>query len=952
VTGIPEAHRETTPAMTPMMATATFLMTDIAGSTRLWEQEAATMPTALAAHDAILRAAIEGHGGVVIKTTGDGMLARFDDAADAVAAALELQRALAVHAWEISAPLRVRVALHAGGAHAREGDFFGPALNRLARLLALGHGGQILLSGVAAALARDRLTDVGLRDLGEHRLRDLEQTEHVFQLTAPDLPADFPPLRSTGSSRVNLPTQLTSFVGRERELADLAGLLPTARLVTLIGVGGTGKTRLMIQAAATVSDRYPDGVAMVELAPVNDSRLILAEVARVLGVREEPGRPLLDSIVDYLRYKDLLLLIDNCEHVISAVAAAVEDLLEACPSLHVLTSSREALGVAGEAVYQVPSLAVPQALDPQPGHGGPTNPGAASSRLDEASLAGLANVGSVRLFVDRAAAGSPGFTLTSANAAAVVEICRRLDGIPLAIELAAARIVVLSPGEIAQRLGDRFRLLTGGRRTAVPRQQTLQALIDWSWDLLTEPDRRLLRRLSVFAGGWTLAAATATADDEPSDTLETLDGLERLAARSLISVEQGQATRYRMLETIRQYAGDRLVASGEAPEIRARHLAFFLDLARAGGPGLRGPQMLEWLERLDADADNLRAALDWAFESDPEAALWFCVAMRYYWPMRTDGGESADRMRLAVSTLRGLPPPPAEAARERAVLSSEILSEAAQALIVMGEGDAAAAAWAEEALAIARTLGETETLVRAFEAQGVSLAFRGEREKIIGFSDEAALAATQVSAWVTLAYLRAGLGMMAVYSGDSADELFEQAAQEAVRSGNPGAIAFVAVSRAAMLGWTGRLAEARAQFLTGYAILTEIGDKRAALAARSDMAHAIRRAGELDQAEAIYRETIRGWERLGSRGAIAHQLESFAYMAVARGQLLRAAELLAAAEALRAKAGSGMLVFERRELDEARAAILSGVSSPELDAAERRGRGLNPEQAVTLALGE
>ncbi len=945
-----ETNRPTGTTATPVMGTATFLMTDIAGSTRLWEQEAEAMPAALAAHDAILRSAVERSGGMVVKTTGDGILARFDESSDAVAAAVESQRALAARPWELAAPLRVRAALHSGSAQAREGDYFGPALNRVARLLALGHGGQILLSGVAAALAGDRLAaGLRLRDLGEHRLRDLEQPEHVFQLTVPDLPSEFPPLRSTGSGLTNLPTQLTSFVGREREMGAVSGLLGANRLVTLIGVGGTGKTRLMIQVASGAAARYRDGAWLVELAPVSDPDLIVAEVARALGVREEPGRALLASLVDFLRFKELLLLIDNCEHVISAVAELVDDLLAACPALVVVATSREALGVAGEAVFQVPSLAVPAVVDPPLAHGGAQG----SAVLDEGSLRDLGAVDAVRLFVERATATVPSFALTRANASSVVEICRRLDGIPLAIELAAARVTVLSPQEIATRLGDRFRLLTGGRRTAVPRQQTLQALIDWSWDLLTEADRRLLRRLSVFAGGWTLAAAEAIAGDGVGDgTLETLDGLERLAARSLISVDRGLVTRYRMLETIRQYARDRLIESGEAQEIRARHLAFFLALVQEADRALRGPLMIESLERLDADADNLRTAIEWAFESDAEAALRFCAAMRGYWPMRSDGAEGAARLASAVALLRKLPPAAPEALRERAALTSDVLSAASFVRSTVGEGGPATGAWAQEALAIARELGESGTLIRALEAVAISVAFGGRTFGATEFAEEALRVAEPLGEWTTLAFIHASLATASAWAGEGeTDEQFSRASDEALQSGNPAAIAYAALARGRALGWTGRIDEARTYFLAAFARYSEIGDRRLALAARSDLAHALRRTGALDEAEGMYRETIQGWERFGNRGAIAHQLECFAYLALVRDDAARAAELLAAADGLRTASGSGMLAFERDEHDAAQARIETMLDVATLDAARRRGRRLNAEEAVGRAIG-
>ncbi len=556
-------------------------MTDIAGSTRLWEEQRAAMEVALAAHDVLLREAVEGAGGSVFKTTGDGLLAAFERPRSAAQAALAGQRALAEQIWPTTAPVRVRMAIHAGIAEARDGDFFGPTLNRTARLLAIGHGGQILVSAAGAALIADDLpADSALLDRGEHRLRDLSRPEHVYQLMAPGFESDFPPLRSAAAP-TNLPADLTSFIGRERETAEIQALLGRHRLVSLVGVDGTGKTRLLLHVAAEVAGRHADGARPIELAPLREPGLVAQEMTRTLGIPDARGRPPIDGIVEFLRDKDLLLALDNCEHLIGAAAELVERLLGSCRALQVMATSREALGVPGEATYAVPSLALPAALD-------------------DVDLEAVAASEAVRLFIERAVSTQPTFRLDGFTAAPVLEICRRLDGIPLALELAAARVNVLSVDEIAEGLGDRFRLLTGGRRTAVPRQQTLQAMIDWSWDLLDEGDQRLLRRLSVFAGGWTLEAAAAVAGEQADPgqrpngpaRLETIDGLGRLVDRSLLVVDHAGQTRYGLLETIRQYASDRLVASGEADVSRGRHLARFRRLALDARAGLDTADMV------------------------------------------------------------------------------------------------------------------------------------------------------------------------------------------------------------------------------------------------------------------------------------------------------------------------------------------------------------------------
>lgn len=481
--------------------TVTFLMTDVEGSTKLWESYPERMRAVLARHDAIAADVIARHEGLLIKSRGEGdsLFTVFNRASDAVAAALELQLALIAEPWPAETLIGVRVALHTGEADLREGDYYGSTVNRCARLRAIGHGKQVLLSSSTAQLARGTLPrGASLLEHGHHRLRDIEGTEDVAQLIHPDLPHDFPPLRSTHAT--NLPRQLTSFVGREKEIAEVRRLLATVPLLTLTGSGGCGKTRLAIEAAGEVLTEYQDGVFLVELAALSDPALVPQTTAAALGVREEPGRPIVQTLVDHLREKRLLLLLDNCEHLLDASAQLADTLLKSCAKLQILASSREGLGISGETSYRIPSLSMPSFASPQ----------------QTVAAKDIEGYEAVKLFIERAKAAQPSFTLSDQNASAVAQLCVRLDGIPLAIELAAARVKALSVEQIAARLDDRFRLLTGGSRTALPRQQTLRAMIDWSYDLLTPKEQTLLRRLSVFAGGWTLEAAEKVcADDVP-----------------------------------------------------------------------------------------------------------------------------------------------------------------------------------------------------------------------------------------------------------------------------------------------------------------------------------------------------------------------------------------------------------------------------------------------------
>ncbi len=601
----------------------TFLFSDVEGSTRLWEEQPAAMSAALARHDALMQEAIDAAGGFVFKTVGDSFHAVFNRPEAALSAAWTAQAALHAEDWPLAEgrTIRVRMALHTGQAERRDGDYFGAVLSRTARLLAAGHGGQTLLSEVSAVHLSGILPpDVRLRSLGRHRFKDLAQAQEVLELLAPNLPSVFPALRSLEFFPNNLPAQLTSFIGRDAEMAAARTQLASSRLLTVTGMGGSGKTRLALQAAADALEDYPDGVWLVELAALSDPELVVQEVAGVLGVREEAEKKLLQTLRDTLRPQAALLILDNCEHVVDAAARLVDALLKSCPKLSVLATSREALGIGGEAVLPLPPLSMP-AL------------GTAAATPEA-----LAECEAVRFFVERATAALPTFRFSAGNAAAVASVCARLDGIPLALELAAARVKVLTPEQIDGRLDDRFRLLSGGSRTALPRQQTLRALVDWSYDLLTPAEQTLLCRLSVFAGGWSLGAAEtvcAGSSAEPGrdvEDREILELLSHLAAKSLVVVEPPEAgqVRYRLLESVRSYARERLAqAPGEA--LAQRHRDFFLAFAEEAEPELAGANQVLWLNRLEGDLENLRAALSFARSERDLSLPRLAGALSHFW---------------------------------------------------------------------------------------------------------------------------------------------------------------------------------------------------------------------------------------------------------------------------------------------------------------------------------
>jgi predicted ATPase/class 3 adenylate cyclase/DNA-binding CsgD family transcriptional regulator len=663
--------------------TVTLLLADVEGSTRLWENQPDEMTAAVARLDRVVLEAVAANDGVrpVEQGEGDSFVVAFGRASDAVACALGLQRAPL-------APIRLRIGVHTGEIQLRDdANYIGPTINRTARLRDLAHGGQTVLSGATEAMIVDRLpADAWLTDLGTHPLRDLPRLERVVQLCHPDLVNEFPPLRTSKAfAAANLPVQLTSFVGRDSEMNELRQLFADNRLVTLTGAGGVGKTRLAIQVAAAMAGEFSDGVWYVDLAPITDPQLVAVTVARALGLPDQPGRSTMDTLLRFVRDRQMLVVLDNCEHLLDASAALVVAVLSGAARLTVLATSREAIGVAGEVSWRVPSLS-----------------------LDGEALA---------LFTDRARHARPDFTLTDANAAAVGEICARLDGVPLAIELAAARVRALSLAEILDSLHDRFRLLTGGARTAVRRQQTLRASVDWSHALLTQPERVLLRRLAVFLGGFDLDAAQAVAGGGDVERFQVLDQLTLLVDKSLVLAENtGGRTRYRLLETVRQYALEKLAESGEADAVRARHRDHYTAMAALlDAPA--GSDYEQRLEQAETEIDNLRAAFGWSRDnSDLELAL--ASSLQPLWDARGRLREGLTWFDTALADLD------AQHAEVGAGVRARALADRAMLAIRMGATDSLAQA--QQALVLAREVDDPALLTRALTACGFVAAFSAE----------------------------------------------------------------------------------------------------------------------------------------------------------------------------------------------------------------------------------
>ena len=781
------------------IGTVSFLFTDLEGSTRLWQSSPDEMPDALARHDDLLRAAVETHHGLVVKTTGDGVHAVFASARDAVAAALAAQRAIETEEWSSPEPLRVRMGIHSGEAALRDGDYYGTAVNRAARVSALAHGGQLVVSQATASLLRDSDTDgVELLDLGEHVLRDLSDREHVFQAWSPPLRRDFPALRSVDSYPSNLPRRTSSFVGRERELQQVVGALEHAPLVTLTGVGGIGKTRLSLQVAAEVLPRYPDGAWLCELSSANDDDGLLQVVGTVLGVAIGPGDRW-HGIVEALRSKRLLLLLDNCEHLIEAASELAERIVDACPQVTILATSREGLAVDGEQVMPLRPLRVPD---------------------DDAELDVVVQSDAVRLFVERVRTHQPDYEVGVTDRTGVIELCRRLDGVPLAIELAAARASAMSPGEIASLLDERFRLLTGGRRGGVERHQTLRATVDWSYSLLDERDREVFARLGVFAASFTADSAAELAAVDGLERFDVLDALASLVNKSMLVVERGEGnvSRYSMLETLRQFARERLGEDDDPDRWRRRHAEHFSRHAERIGPLLVSPDEIDARRVLMADLDDLRAAVTWAFDreddDDAELGLRIITALVIESSLRVENGICTWALR-ALPRLDHIAPEHAAAANtalawmeyhrgdfEAAIARAETVVDAPGAptgamgsaysvlgisLMQTGRGEEG---HARELEGVERFEGDNDPEVRLhtstlLASAAINLAMSGDTRTARGYAEAALVVAREMRSPTAIALAQSALGRSILRDDPEAAAL---ALQESIALGEAGSM--------------------------------------------------------------------------------------------------------------------------------------------------------------------
>jgi len=927
------------------------------------------MPSLLARHNQILHQAIEGHNGYIFQVVGDSFAAAFHSASDALNAAVDAQRELHNEAWT-PAPIKVRMGIHTGAAQlqidSNDNAYSGYATIALTqRIMSAGYGGQLLISGATRELVRDVLPEnTELLDVGEKRLKDLLRPEHLYQLNIVELPSTFPPLKTLDAFLNNLPTQLTTFIGRENEITEVKQELESHRLVTLTGSGGTGKTRLSLQVAAELLDHFDHGVWFVELAPLADPELIPQTILSTIGVQEQQGRTPLEVLKEYLHEKQTLIVLDNCEHLVSASAEVANTLLNAAPKLKILASSREALGVKGEMSYPVPSLSLPD-IKHLP------------------VFEQLSRYEAVRLFIDRALLVAPHFVVDKDNAPHIAQICHRLDGIPLAIELAVARIKMLSVEQISKRLDDRFRLLTGGARTALPRQQTLRALIDWSYDILSENERLLLRRLSVFAGGWTLEAAEEVCSGDNIEIYDVLDLLTQLVNKSLVVVmehSQGRETRYRMLETIRQYAREKLLEAGSSEIIRDKHLAYFVKLVEQAEPELYRSNQVFWFNKLDDELDNLRMAMEWALVANVESGLQIASIPWRFWNAHGYPGDLGEWFKqlleryittdilharaLAVYSIwhfqRGNFPETIRLAGQSLQMARRLSDRQTEAFSLnflgafnmlqgnVGEG----MSLLEESLAIYRTLGDK--IGQADTLRFLTVVNRGHPEYLADFIKEAIRLYRELDDLSGITICLMSLARLTMWQGDfsAPAPMLDEAIMTSRQLGSQASEVEALLAYGTLAYWRGDYEGAMAFYEEAIGMSEKIGDRFQNLWGRVHKAYVVLRQGDIQKARALFKDNIKTISEASLIIPLVYAIEGLASLHVNQNQPERAAQLFAWADAMREKIGDPRPPVEQASIEKDLAAVHSKLDDAEFTRLTAEGRTMTMEQAIALALEE
>ena len=910
--------------------TLTFLFTDIEGSTALLARLGDGYAQVLADHHRLIRASLAAHGGEEVDTQGDAFFAMFSSPSACIAAAIEMQRAFLSYSWPAGERVRVRMGVHSGEASRTEAGLVGLSVHRAARVAAIGHGGQTLVSAVTAALVGDSMpAGASLKDLGLHRLKDLGRPGQIFQLEADGLATAFPPLRSLDNPKLrnNLPVQASSFIGRDAELSEVSRLIAASRLLTLTGSGGAGKTRLALQLAAGLLDGSGDGVWFVDLAPLQDPELVAVTVANVLGIPVDEGRPAADTLVNAVGRQSLLVLLDNCEHVIDACAKLADALLRSCPNIVLLATSREPLGIAGEYVHRVPSLDTP---------------------AEDDTAQAIGNSEAVRLFTDRAARQGVALAWDERTTWVAGRICRRLDGIPLAIELAAARLRVMPVTELDARLDQRFSLLTGGSRAALPRQQTLLAMVDWSWELLNTAERQVLARLSVFAGGFDLAAAEAVTTGGPILADEAVAHLGTLVNKNLVQFNDSGTgpARYRLLETVRQYTARQLERQGPAAahDARTAHRNHYLALAQSAAPQLIAHDQADWLDLLDLELDNLRVAIAFSLaQPDPAPGLQLVTALRVFWKARGHATEGVDAVRALLA------PPAAPGAT---LLRARALAAAAYLLDQTG-GYALAEEYCEEALAIAGSAHDRFLTADLLYVRAYVLLRRGRKDTALPLIEEGLGLARRLGEPHLTASLLAVRAFAVDVEGDHAGAardcaesllLYRQVGDRLQVGTMVGNLGYAELS-------LGDLDSARRHLLESLDIARALNDHYGVVYMTFNLGLAEYLSGSLRAAEAFFAESLDQARRVRVMAGTAYALIGLAMAGAGGTQPGRSARLHGAADQALKVLGETLEPLEGRLRDLDCQRLRSAMGDEAFEAEYAAGKALTAEEILALALG-
>jgi predicted ATPase/class 3 adenylate cyclase len=905
--------------------TVTILFTDIEGSTRLLQQLGEDYATLIADHHQLLREACETHSGRVMGIEGDSFYVVFPGAVDAIHAVVQSQRALAAHVWPSGVDLRVRMGLHTGEPQISALGYVGIDVHRAARIAAAGHGGQVLLSQTTYDLVAGELPEgISVLDLGEHRLKDLRQPKHLYQLVIVGLPSDFPPLKSLKvSSPNNLPIQLTSFIGRKKEITEIKQSISEHRLVTLTGPGGSGKTRLSLQVATEMLEHFQDGVFFVALAPITDSGLVASTIAQSLGVAETAGRSILDNLIDYLQSKSLLLVLDNFEQVISA-APLVAKLLVACRGLKILVTSREALRVSGEHEYSVPPLELP-------------------NLTELPSLETLTQYAAVALFVQRAQAVKQDFRITNETAQTVAEICYRLDGLPLAIELAAARIKLLPPKAMLARLENRLEFLTSRSRDLPARQQTLRNAIAWSYDLLNEDEQKLFQRVSVFVDGCTFDAIEAVAENHSSRALDLLGSLLDKSLLREVEDRIGEP-RFVMLELLREFGLEQLATSGEQETIRRRHASFFLALAEQAEAKLESAEQIEWINRMEEEHDNLRAALEWSktAEGAGEICLQLAGTLGLFWEARGYYSEGRERLSAVLSM---------EIAQGRTAARAKLLARAAE-LAYRQSDYAATVEFAEESLAICREVGDKQGAAAALIKLGNAATEGGDYATASGYLAEALKIWRELKDKHGTARALISLGWAALRPGDYplANERLEEALAISRELEDTRSIGFELSGLGEVALREGDYTRATRLLEESLQLRRQLGNKWGVGVSLGTLGWIAIHEGDWKRAVARLGESLEIRQEIGDKGGSAWCLERLAEVALAQQRAEKAVRIFGAAAALRESLGSVIDPVDRSEYEDRLASLRAELGEEQFASAWEGGRALPLEQAVEYAL--